>query len=147
MYFIITVSWWKLYYTFGKTLILNMLLTCFSYLVIIWTVRMKYPRKIFCPLLFLWKEKTKTTYKQFSWQQIKNIRVYISLSTYIKILFIFLEILLLWRLRRHRDAIKNQSHFTVMWVIVTEQPGDLFLEDFITKTLIIIKNCIWKYIK
>ena len=33
--------------------------TCCSYLVIIWAVRMEYPRELFCSLFFLW-EKTQT---------------------------------------------------------------------------------------
>lgn len=50
-------------------------ITFFSYLVIIWIVRMKYLRKIFCSLLFLWK-KTQTC----EYADGKNIHACICLS-------------------------------------------------------------------
>lgn len=94
---------------------------------------MEYPREIFCSLLFLWK-KTQTS----EWTGGKNIYRHMYLyadlplsfypSTCINILFRDSSL----RKPRghsadlgHRDAIRKESHLMVMWVVVTDQAGNL----------------------
>lgn len=120
-------------------------ITFFSYLVIIWIVGMKYLRKIFCSLLFLWK-KTQTC----KYAGGKNIHICICLSVciyvcmYLLYNIVYLEIPLLCKLRGYTvnlgqmDITRNQGHLMAMWVTVTDQSGNLLLEGSIIKTLFII---------
>lgn len=86
----------RLCHTFRKTFLLpNTSITRSSYLVIIRTIRMKHPRKIFCSLLFLWKE-TQT----FVISGKTHICICIYMSTY---LYLFLCLFAL-RLCLFRDS-------------------------------------------
>lgn len=105
---------------------------------------MKHSRKIFGPLLFLWK-KTQT----FGLMGAKNTHVHMHLSAYLHLSV---------SLPASRYCLSEtppvrgggrqgpSGHTTqkpkplmATWVVVPEQPGNLLLQGFIIKTLIIIK--------